>query len=147
MVLDRNRAGQLRYMKVIRKKGIKQVLSATDSVPDPADFPIGSAASPYGGPREARKATPAPPLLVHFAVCSGERLPCDEVRLDGKTVPRSADEFQEEFGKRLLGMVPRGRPAVDRDVPSASEAERDEVHALHSARTSGIPEFHTSSSR
>ena len=127
MVLDRNRTKQLKCMKVAKKKGLKLALSATSAVPTPGDFPIGSPASRAAARVKLERLPTAPPLVVHFAGCSGETLACDEARLDNERVPRLPGESQEDFEKRLLGMVPRGRPALILMVPSASEVERDEM--------------------
>ena len=127
MVLDRNRPRQLKCMKVAKKKDLKLALSATSAVPTPGDFPIGSPASRAAARVKLERLPTAPPLVVHFAGCSGETLACDEARLDNERVPRLPGESQEDFEKRLLSMAPRGRPALILMVPSASEVERDEM--------------------
>ena len=114
-------------MKPVPKKGLSQRLPATNSCPRPWDYPLGSRESRAAARAMLERLPVSPPLVVHFAGCSGETLACDEARLDDELVPRLANESQVDFEKRLIGMAPRGRPALIVMSPSASEVERDEM--------------------
>jgi hypothetical protein len=61
----------------------------------------------------SRSAVAAPTALILYLVDSREPpLPCDEAMVDDQMVRRLSDESQQDFERRLLGFVPRGRTAL-----------------------------------
>jgi hypothetical protein len=72
-------------MKTASNKGINRELTATDSTPSPADFPIGSAASRAAARAKLERLPTAPPLILHLVESREQVLPCDEAHVDDQT--------------------------------------------------------------
>lgn len=96
----------------MKNKENGRALPATGSVPSPADFPIGSAAS-RAAARARLDRIPAPPdIVVRFVTATGELAICDRAMVNGEDVTRLPNESQDDFENRLRSMVRRHPEAI-----------------------------------